>query len=118
MHAGYQKRTRFVIRKPASSTSTVHVILVELARAVSGLREVGHDTIHTDAILISGVSRHVCPVPLERHGHLPEVLRYVVKGLFELAHRHGVHVVYAVDFDAGCVGQSTLLLEHLRGDGG
>jgi hypothetical protein len=112
------ERDSFIANRCISSSPTVHVVLVKLARAVSGLRKVGHDTVHANAVFISRVASHVRPVPLERHGHLPEVLRYIVEGLVELAHSHGVHVVDAVGFDAGGVGETTLLLEHLRGHGG
>jgi hypothetical protein len=113
----YRELTRSIppLDYHVSLPSTVHVVLVELARAVAGLRKVGHDTIHTDAVLVSRVTRHVRPIPLERHWHLPEVLWYVVEGLIKLTHGHGIHVVDTIDFDAGGVGESALLLEHLRG---
>ena len=77
------------------------------------LREVRHDAIHTDAVLVARIARHVSPVPLERHGHFPQVLGHVVEVLVELAHGHGVEVVDAAGLDARGVGQRALLLHYL-----
>jgi hypothetical protein len=93
----------------------IHTVLVELARPVARVRVVWHDAVHADAVFVAVVACHVRPVPLERHGHLPQVLRYVVKGLVELAHGHRIEVVVdAVDVGAGSHGQSAVLLHHLR----
>jgi hypothetical protein len=79
---------------------------------VATLRKVGHDTIHTDAVLVSRVARHVCPIPFERHGHLPEVLWHVVECLVELSHGHGAEVVDTVDVNARGIRKTALLLKH------
>jgi hypothetical protein len=68
--------------------------------------KIRHDSIHANPILISTVPRHIRPIPLERHRHLPQILRNVVERLVELAHRHGVHVVDAVCFHLRGVGEA------------
>lgn len=66
------------------------------------IRKVGHNPIHANAVFIPRIpARHIGPVPLERHGHLPQVLGHVVEGLVELVHGHGIDVgAYAVDVGA------------------
>jgi hypothetical protein len=93
----------------------IHAVLVELARPVTRVRVVWHDAVHANTVFVAVVACHVCPVPLERHRHLPQVLRYVVEGLIELTHCHRIEVVVdVVDVGAGSHGQSTVLLQHLR----
>lgn len=90
--------------------------------------KVRHHAIHANPIFKPTVPRHIRPIPLERHGHLPQILRHVVERLVELAHGDRVEVVDAIDVDRCRVGEvagpwcvlvgdgrgSELLLGHLR----
>ena len=96
--------------------SPIHSPLIKLTRPMSALiRKVGQHPIHTNSIFITTkTARHIRPIPLQRHRHLPQILRYVVESLVEL--RHGVEVGgYIIDVGVGGHGERGLLLEHLRG---
>jgi hypothetical protein len=100
---------------PPPSPPPIHIPMTKRTRPMPRAPKIRHNPIHTNPILIPTVPRHIRPVPLERHRHLPQVLGHVVERLVELAHGHGVHVVDAVYVDGGGVGEGGGLLGEVRG---